>query len=176
MADNGEGDEGRPITHRSAVSYIDRTREFYAAAGYEKPYRWAHYADAPFARLAKPLADSTVGLVTTATPVEGGSATDGVLRGERRVWAGPTATPPERLFTDHLAWDKQTTHTDDVDSFLPIRPLQHWADAGRIAAVAKRFYGVPTDYSQRRTREDDAPEILRLCREDGVDAVLLVPL
>jgi len=171
-----QGDENRPITHRSAVSYIDRTREFYAASGYAEPYRWAHYGDAPFTRLAKPLADCTVGLVTTAAPLAGSAAADGVLRGERRVWAGPTATPPERLFADHLAWDKETTHLDDVDAFLPIRPLQHWALAGRIAAVAEHFYGVPTDYSQRRTRENDAPEILRLCREDGVDAVLLVPL
>jgi len=35
---------------------------------------------------------------------------------------------------------------------------------------------VPTDYSQRRTLEQDAPEILRRCREDEVDVALLVPL
>ena len=173
MADESDG---TPITHRSAISYIDRTRDFYAAAGYAKPYRWAHYSEVPFAPLAKPLAECRVGLVTTAGPAGSGDATDGVLRGDRRVWSGPTATPPERLFADHLAWDKETTHLDDVDAFLPIRPLQQWAAAGRIAAVAPRFYGVPTDYSQRRTREEDAPEVLRLCREDAVDVLLLVPL
>ena len=47
---------------------------------------------------------------------------------------------------------------------------------GRKGALAERFHGVPTDYSQRRTCEEDAPEILRRCREDGVDVVLLVPL
>ena len=25
-------------THRTAVSYIDRTREYYAALGYDQPY------------------------------------------------------------------------------------------------------------------------------------------
>jgi hypothetical protein len=35
---------------------------------------------------------------------------------------------------------------------------------------------VPTEYSQRRTIEQDAPEILRRCREDEADAALLVPL
>jgi hypothetical protein len=35
---------------------------------------------------------------------------------------------------------------------------------------------VPTEYSQRRTREQDAPEILRRSREDGADAALLVPM
>jgi hypothetical protein len=42
--------------------------------------------------------------------------------------------------------------------------------------VAPRFHGVPTDYSQRRTSEQDAPEILRRLREDAVDVALLVPL
>ena len=47
---------------------------------------------------------------------------------------------------------------------------------GRIGSLAPRCHGVPTEYSQRRTTEEDAPEVLRLCREDGVDAAILVPL
>ena len=50
------------------------------------------------------------------------------------------------------------------------------AAQGRIGSVAPRFHGVPTDYSQRRTIEQDAPQILERCREDGVDVALLVPL
>jgi hypothetical protein len=61
-----------------------------------------------------------------------------------------------------------------VGSFLPIAALQ--GASGRIGALAERFHGVPTDYSQRRTQERDAPEILGRCREDGADAALLVPL
>jgi hypothetical protein len=99
-----------------------------------------------------------------------------VLRGGKQVWSGPTRTPPERLFTDDLAWDKEATHTRDVESFLPIRRLQELAAQGRIGSVAPRFHGVPTDYSQRRTLEQDAPEILARCREDLVDVALLVPL
>jgi hypothetical protein len=34
---------------------------------------------------------------------------------------------------------------------------------------------VPTEYSQRGTRESDAPELARLMREDGVDVAMLVP-
>ena len=41
---------------------------FYAAQGYEKPYRWAHFADVPFAPLPKPLAQCRVALVTTGSP------------------------------------------------------------------------------------------------------------
>ncbi len=162
--------------YRTCVSYIDRTREFYAAQGYEKPYRWARFDDVPFARLTRPLSDCRVALVTTASEWRDQQPEAGVLRGTKQVWSGATALPPERLFTDDLSWDKQATHTDDVESFLPIRPLDAFAAGGRIGSVAKHFHGVPTEYSQRRTLEEDAPEILRRFREDAVDAVLLAPL
>jgi len=161
---------------RVFVSYIDRTREFYLAQGYEKPYRWAHFEEVPFVRLPKPLAECRLTLVTTASPHHDRPALDGVLRGSKAVWSGPMASPPERLYTDDLAWDKQATHTRDVESFLPIAGLQSFATEGRIRELAQRFHGAPTDYSQRRTTEEDAPEIVRRCREDGVDAALLVPL
>jgi hypothetical protein len=164
------------ITHRTFVSYIDRTREYYGAQGYEKPYVWARHTDAPFAPLAKPLAQCRVALVTTASPWRDDKPVDGVLRGGKQVWSGPTAAPPERLFTDDLSWDKEATHTRDVESFLPIRRLQELEAQGRIGGVAARFHGVPTDYSQRRTIEQDAPQILARCREDDVDVALLVPL
>ncbi len=47
-----------------------RTREYYLALGYDNPYRWAHYVDAPFTPLKKPLKDSTVALITTAAPYQ----------------------------------------------------------------------------------------------------------
>ncbi len=163
------------ISHRTFVSYIDRTREFYAAQGYDRPYQWAHHDDAPFAPLPKPLAECRVTVVTTASPL--GSPTDkGSLRAGKDVWSGPTDASPERLFTDHLSWDKESTHTDDVESFLPLEALRGFADEGRIGGLAPRFHGAPTDYSQRRNVEVDAPEILRRCREDEVDVALLVPL
>ena len=163
-------------THRTFVSYIDRTREFYAAQGYDRPYQWARCADAPFAELRKPLAESCVTVITTASPHHDRPPQDGVLRGSKEVWSGPTDAVPERLYTDDLAWDKEATHTNDVSSFLPIDVLHKLIAAGRIGSVAGRFHGVPTDYSQRRTIEQDAPEVLRRCLEDGVDIALLVPL
>ncbi len=162
-------------THRSFVSYIDRTREFYAALGYGQPYAWAHFDDVPFAPLAKPLAACRASVVTTASP-PGTRVVAGSLRADKQVWSGSTDPIPASLFTEHLSWDKQATHTDDVGSFLPLAALRSLADSGRIASLAPRFHGAPTDYSQRRTLEIDAPEILRRCREDEVDVALLVPL
>jgi hypothetical protein len=41
--------------------------------------------------------------------------------------------------------------------------------------VTARFHGVPTNRSQRVTRDEYAPDLLARCREDGADAAILVP-
>ena len=156
-------------SHRIFVSYIDKSREYYLARGYGNPYRWAHHENAPFATLAKPLSQSRVALVSTAA----------LTRQSRRmteVYGAPTEPPPVALYTDHRSWDKETTHTRDVESFLPIRRVSEFAACGRIGDLSPRFYGAPTDFSQRRTVEKYAPAVLDFCRADAVDVALLVPL
>ncbi len=160
-------------THRSFVSYIDKSREFYMARGYANPYRWAHFEDVPFTRLKRPLSQGAVTLITTAHPIPDEEGQDLFLR---EVYSLPAGEPPERLSTAGLAWDMQATHTDDLDSYFPVHRLQELVRDGRIGSLARRLHGVPTEYSQRLTKERDAPEILRRCREDGADAAILVPL
>jgi hypothetical protein len=92
------------------------------------------------------------------------------------LYAEPANPPPQRLFTDDLSWDKKATHTEDVDSFMPVNRLAESAANGRIGSVSPRFYGVPTEYSQGRTLERSAPQVLEWCLEDGVDAALLSAL
>jgi hypothetical protein len=160
--------------YRSFVSYMDRSRDYYGAQGYTQPYTWTHYRDVPFAPLRKPLSECRVGLVTTAgikdTVVDPGQVLP------RELYALAVDPIPARMVTDHLFWDKKATHTDDIDSFLPLHRLAEAAETGRIGSVSPRFYGVPTDYSQNRTIREDAPQILEWCREDEVDAVLLSAL
>jgi hypothetical protein len=159
--------------YRSFVSYIDRSREYYAAQGYIQPYTWAHFQEVPFTPLTKPLSECRIGLVTTA------GRRDSFDSGQvlpRELYANPSNPIPERLYTSHLFWDKKATHTDDIDSFLPLHRLSEYAENGLIGSVSPRYYGVPTDYSQNRTIRQDAPQILEWCREDGVDAVLLSAL
>ena len=152
------------------VRYMERTRRYYEAQGFERAYRWAHFEDVPFMPLAKPLAESKLALVTTS------ALYDRVESDPRYVDSAPTAAPPERLFANDLAWDKKATHMDDRPSYLPIEPLRELVAAGRLGALAERFHCAPTEYSQRRTREADAPEILERCRADRADLALLVPL
>jgi len=156
-------------TQRVLVSYIDKSREFYLARGHANPYRWATREDTPFASLVKPLSESRVALVTTA------SRTSEDWRA-REVYAAPTQPAPEALHTNHLSWHKEATHTRDVESFLPIRRLEEYVTDGRIGSLSPRFYGVKTDFSQRQTIDEYAPAVLDLCHADAVDAVLLVAL
>lgn len=161
------------------VRYMERTRDYYRALGYTSDYRWAHFDDVPLMRLDKPLAECTVTLITTGRqPV---AATPSGMREPpepppRVVTSFSSASPPVTLFTADLAWDKEATHTEDLDSYFPIHRLQEAAQRGRIGSVAERCHSAPTEYSQRKTRTEDAPEIYRRCREDRVDAALLVPL
>jgi D-proline reductase (dithiol) PrdB len=165
--------EAKPINpaHRSFVSYIDKSREFYAAQGFTEPYRWARFDDVPFTRLEKPISEATVTLLTTASlfPAPGETPAPAA------VFSMSSEEPPERLYTDNRFWDKDATHTDDVDSFFPARRVRELAARGGFL-MAPRLFGVPTEYSQRLTMETDAPALLSLCREDHVDAAILVPL
>lgn len=152
------------------VAYMERTRRYYEAQGFERPYRWAHFDSAPFAPLPKPLAQCRLAVVTTSALYDRAEADP------RYVDSGLMAAPPARLFANDLSWDKKATHLDDRASYLPIEPLRALVDEGRLGALAPRFHCAPTEYSQRRTRAADAPEILKRCREDGADIALLVPL
>lgn len=155
------------------VHYIPRTREYYRAIGYSKDYVWSCYEDVPFASLAAPLSQSRVAVVTTARPLDLSNID---ARGVKHVWAGKVNPLPVGLNTDNLAWDRVSTHTEDRESYLPLEATLSAAREGMIAGLTARFYGVPSEYSQRKTIEEDAPKILALLREDGADAALISAL
>jgi len=163
----------RRRAYRSFVSYIDRSREYYAAQGYSQPYTWLQNQEVPFTPLRKLLTQCRVGLVTTAGREDIEGATYGLTR---EFYAMPANPAPTGLYTGHLFWDKEATHTDDLDSFLPLNRLAEFAAEGHIGSVSPRFYGAPTDYSQMRTMNEAAPQVLEWCRQDGIDAVLLPAL
>ncbi len=152
------------------VQYMERTRLYYEAQGFERAYQWACFDDVPFCQLKKPLAASRISVITT------GARYDRKMSEPRIVDSGDVDALPARLFGDDLSWDKDATHLNDLGSYLPIRVLQELAEEGVVGSVASRYHCVPTEYSQRRTREADAPEILHRCREDQADIALLVPL
>jgi D-proline reductase (dithiol) PrdB len=162
------------------IPYMARTREYYAAIGYTTPYRWAHYTDAPFQPLRKPLSQSRVALVTTAAPFDPAKGDQGPgakYNGGAKFYAvydGDTLRPHD-VRISHIAYDRVHTTADDSGTWFPLPQMLRLAREGRIGEVAPRFFGAPTNRSQRVTIETDAPEILARCRADGVDAAVLAP-
>jgi len=151
---------------------MERTRAYYRALGYANDYVWARHATVPFVRPGKPLAAMRIALVCTTGP---GDHSHRDARNRRQVWSGLVADPPASFDTD-LAWDRESTHTEDRESFLPIDAARRMVAEGRIAALAPHFHAIPTEYSQQKTTERDAPDILRRLWEDEVDAAILTGL
>lgn len=160
------------------IPYMERTRQWYAALGYGNPYRYAHFEDVPFQPLAKPLRDCVLTLVTTAAPYQPDKGPQGPGAPYNAAakffvpYAGDTAQDHD-LRIAHVAIDRKHTSMEDSNSWFPLPLMRRWARAGRFR-LAPRFHGAPTNRSQRHTMEVDVPVILDRCREDGVDAALLV--
>ena len=162
------------------IRYMQRTRDYYAAIGYTTPYRWAHFVDAPFQPLKKPLAQSRVALITTAAPFDparGDQGPGAKYNGGAKfytVYDGDTSLDHD-VRISHIAYDRVHTRADDSGTWFPLPQLRRLASAGRIGELAPRFFGAPTNRSHRVTIETDAPEILARCKADNVDAAVLVP-
>ena len=163
------------------IPYMQRTREYYAAIGYTTPYRWAHYVEAPFTAAAQ--ADGRVRRLRSSPPPRRISQTRAIRGRARRIMAARSSTRCIRATRR-----SDTTCASPISATTASTPRRQTATpgfrcrrccarrrAGRIGAVASRFHGAPTNRSHRVTMETDAPEILRRCREDDVDAAIVVP-
>ncbi len=164
--------------HDVPIPYMERSRDYYQALGYPKPYNWAHLADVAFTPLKKPLDRSSITVITTAAPVANG-------KGDQRpgapmnpaaqlneIFSAPRADPPA-LGISHLHYDR--AHTDGADQgvLTPLAALSEAAAAGHIGGLAPRFHGVPLRYSHRLRLVQDGPELLQRLRDDGTDLALL---
>ena len=171
---------GETLADDAPVPYIARTRAWYLALGYDTPYVWAHYDTVPFAPLKKPLARSRVAIVTTAAPYQPDKGEQGpgapYNAGAKfyRVHDGDTAIDHD-LRIAHVGIDRKHADMADSGCWFPLPALRRAVAAGRVGELAPRFFGAPTNRSQRHTLEVDAPEIVAGCLADGVDAVVLVP-
>src|ERR1700726_4424072 len=130
------------------ILYMARTREYYQAIGYATPYRWAHYVDAPFQPLKKPLDRSRVTIVTTAAafdPAKGDQGPGAKYNGGAKfnsVYDGDTSKMHD-LRISHIAYDRVHTSADDAGTWFPLPQLRRLAGEGRIGEVAARFFGAP---------------------------------
>ena len=161
------------------IRYIDRSRAYYGALGYGTPYRWAKSEDVAFTQIGKPVNRSRLALITTAAPYnpfagdQGPWAAYNAMAKFPEVYSMPVEPTPD-LRISHLGYDRKHTSAEDINSYFPLERLKEAAASGRIGELNPRFYGVPTLRSQRLTTERDAPQVLEMCRQDGVEVAVLV--
>jgi hypothetical protein len=162
------------------IRYIDRSRNYYLALGYDNPYRWAHNRDVPFTPLRKPLAECHVAILTTGALYDPAAGDQGPWApynaGAKftRVYSAPVDPSPD-VRISHVGYDRKHTSAEDVNTYLPLARLQAAASRGRVGELNSRLFGVPTLRSQRLTTERDAPDVLEFLRADAVDAAVIVP-
>jgi hypothetical protein len=167
-------------SHAAPIAYIQRTREYYAALGYGAPYEWALYDQVPFKPLGKPLSECRIALVTTAAPFQPGKGDQGpgapynAAAKFFKIYSGDAGKDPD-LRVSHVAIDRAHTTAEDQSTYFPLPALRRALSRGRIGAIASRFHGLPTNRSRRTTIEVDGRELVVRCREDRVDAAILIP-
>ncbi len=161
------------------IKYIERSRAYYGAQGYDA-YSWAHFEDVPFCAPKKPLTESRLALITTAAPFredlpdQGPGAAYNAAAKFFEVYTAPVNPAPD-LRISHIGYDRVHCKADDARTWLPLEALEQAQSQGSIGEIAPRLIGAPTNRSQRRTSEQDAPECLAHCRDLDADVVLLVP-
>ena len=158
--------------------YMERTRRYYLALGYDNPYAWAHHDDVPFHPHTLPLAQTRVTLITTAAPFQADKGPQGPRApynaGPKfyKVYSGDTSQSHDVRIA-HVAIDRYHTHMEDMNSWFPLPAMQRLSVQG-LFQLAPRFHGLPTNRSQRHTLGVDVPDLIARCQADQVNAALLV--
>ncbi len=162
-----------------SIAYLQRIRSYYAALGYGAPYVWARFEDVPFQPLAKPLSQCRIALVTTAAPYQpdkgdqGPGAAYNAAAKFYRVYAGDTEANPD-LRISHVSIDRQHTTAEDQNTYFPLPALRRAVSAGRVGAITSKFFGLPTNRSQRTTIEVDCVDLIARVKAGAADAAILV--
>ena len=161
------------------IEYIARSRAYYSAQGYA-PYDWAVHSTTPFTTPNQPLAHSRVVLISTAAPVQptcGDQGPGAAYNAQAKfftVYTRPIDPVPD-LRISHIGYDRIHCKADDPATWLPIPALRRANAEGIVGSLADELIGVPTNRSQRITKDIDAPAALAAAQAQAADVALLVP-
>lgn len=157
------------------LKYIDIIRERYRSLGYPD-YRWVENQDPPpWHPLPKPLSQCRIGLVAS-----GGIYVAGQVafhwKDDFSFREIPRGIRTSDLRTSHFAYDQRDARSD-INVVFPIDTLRTLVKEGAIRELAGHLFtfmgGI---YSARRVRDKLAPKLTQRLLDEGVDALLLVPV
>jgi D-proline reductase (dithiol) PrdB len=158
------------------VRYVDRLNARYRAQGFP-PYRWTVNTDAPLTLPAKPLAESTVTLLTSGGVSRAcDAAWNPDARNDFRLDEIPPGTPAD-AFQVHDSYYDTDPAREDVNTVFPVDRLREAEADGTIGAVAPRLWSgfMGRIYKRTQLTTEVAPAWAEELRDDEVDLALLVP-
>jgi len=158
------------------VAYMQAIAERYKAIGYT-PYRWFKAEEGPaWMPLAKPLADSRIGVLSTAGAYALGQMAYH-YKDDTSIRRIASLTPAAELRFSHITENYLKDARRDPDCLVPLTALRALAAEGFIGGLADEVFSCMGGvYSQRRVREEIAPALLAALRQQKVDAALLVAM
>ena len=131
--------------------------------------------DAPFVPLTKPLAECKVALVTTAgLHVRGDRLFSNNDQSYRAI---PSDTPARDILQSHtsIGFDR-TAIMRDLNVTFPIDRFRELVSQGKAGSLSRNFYSfMGALRNPKQVAEESGPEVGRLLRDEGVDAVFLTP-
>ncbi|WP_420641655.1 glycine/sarcosine/betaine reductase selenoprotein B family protein [Candidatus Leptofilum sp.] len=159
-------------------------------ASYSKPGSFA-YDDAPFTPLPKPLNQLKLGLLTSSghfvaggdprpfgeenmTQLEATVRISDFLREAPTLSAIPMDTPPVALRVRHGGYDIRGAEADP-NVILPLAHLQTLAKDGIVGALAENAYSFVGACAQTPLRKKSAPQWAAMLKQQGIEAMVLLP-
>ncbi len=144
-----------------------------------RTYPWPRYTSSPWTPLAKPLEEARIAVVSS-----GGLSLPGQTLFDETVLEGDAGIRIVQA-SDLPLWGWQVRHGHydptaaqaDYNVIMPIDVVKALAEDGVVGALAPRhvsFLGFQTNVG--KFMQDTVPPIAEMFRDDGVDAVLLVPV
>ncbi len=157
---------------------------------YDKPASYA-YDDAPFAPLPRPLSELKLGLLTSSghfvegddprpfgeekmTQFEAMARIQEFLREAPTLSTIPMDTPPEKLRVRHGGYDIAGAAADP-NVALPLAHLRALAAEGVVGSLADNAYSFVGATAQTPLMKKSAPQWAEMLKQQGIEAMLLVP-
>lgn len=158
------------------VEFMKNIAERYQRLGYPI-YRWFHADSAPaWTPLAKPLAESRVGMLSTSGAYALGQVAYH-YKDDTSIRAIASDTPDGKMRFSHLTENYLGDARRDPQCMVPTSALRRLVAEGVIGSLADKVFScMGAVYSQRRVREEVAPALLQAFRDQRADVALLVPL
>jgi D-proline reductase (dithiol) PrdB len=158
------------------IRYVATLTEKYSALGFPS-YDWSRYDDAPFTRLDKPLAQCTVGLLTSGgVSRRNAQPFDPNARNDLRV-DEVARDAPSNDFQIHDSYYNHEDADRDLNCIFPIDRLRELAASGEIGAVAPRHWSgfMGRIYKRQAVMQEKAPALVEALKLDKVDLLVAIP-